>query len=712
MGLDGHVTDLDGVAALHELAATHHIDTEYWDWRGRRQTVGPDALREVLAALDVDASSPEACRRSLAEHRDRLEKAVLPPCLVLRAGDSSAIRLPEGARVELEDGGSLPVTAGAALPSELPLGYHRLVLDSGAGCPLIVTPARLEVLPALRRRRSWGLAVQLYSTPSAGSWGVGDLRDLRTLAEWTAGEHGADFVLINPVHAGDVVAPRNPSPYLPASRRFADPIYLRIEDLPEYATAPPADRTAVDALGAPLQGVRTDRVERDPAWAAKLAALELLHRRPAAPERAAAYAAYRDAQGEALDRFATWCVLCEQHGADWREWPADLHDPTATAVTNAAAEYADRVDLYRWSQWLLDEQLGAVQDAARTAGMGVGIVHDVAVGVSPAGADAWANQDVMASTVTVGAPPDAYSQRGQDWQQPPWRPDRLAETGYAPFREMFGTVLRHSGGLRVDHIIGLFRLWWIPLGRQALEGTYVHYDADALIGILALEAYRAGAVLVGEDLGNVPPEAHSSLLERGVLGTSILWFENDADGPVPAERWRELCLASVTTHDLPPTAGYLAGDHVRLRDRLGLLTRPAAEELAASAAEQQAWLDELRRVGLLDRDGGDGGEGGDGGGPGDPTDPTDPGREAVVLALHRYLARTPALLRCVALTDAVGERRTQNQPGTRDEYPNWRIPLAGPDSVPMTLEQVVADPRAARLLAVMAEPNAGQDQAG
>lgn len=676
--------DAAGIAALHELAAAFGVDTDYLDWRGEPRTVGADALREVLAALDIDASSAEACRRSLAGHQERIARAPLPACIVRRAGDDGPLPTRSAGRVELEQGRTLDVAAGAPLPADIPLGYHRLVLDGGVACPLIVTPRRLEVPPALRRRRAWGLTVQLYSAPSTRSWGIGDLADLRTLAQWTADEHGGDFVLINPVHAGDVVAPRNPSPYLPTSRRFADPLYLRIEDLPEYAAAPADVRAAVDALGAPLRDSRTAQVERDPAWAAKLAALELLHRLPAQPDRVAAYDAYREAQGAALDRFATWCVLCEQHGGDWRDWPAPLRDPAGPAVGQAADGHADRVDLYRWSQWLLDEQLGAVQDAARAAGMGVGIVHDVAVGVSPAGADAWANQDVMATTVTVGAPPDAYSQRGQDWQQPPWRPDRLAATGYAPFRDMFGTVLRHSGGLRVDHIIGLFRLWWIPRGRQALEGTYVHYDAEALIGILALEAYRAGAVLIGEDLGNVPPEARAHLNDRGVLGTSILWFENDADGPVPAERWRELCLASVTTHDLPPTAGFLAGDHVRLRDRLGLLTRPADEELAAATAEQQAWLDELRRVGLLG---------------------ADPSVEDTVLALHRYLARTPALLRCLALTDAVGERRTQNQPGTQDEYPNWRIPLAGPDGVPLTLEQVVTDPRAARLMRAMAGPD-------
>ena len=239
-------------------------------------------------------------------------------------------------------------------------------------------------------------------------------------------------------------------------------------------------------------------------------------------------------------------------------------------------------------------------------------MHDLAVGVSPHGADAWGLQSTYAGGITVGAPPDPYNQNGQDWNQPPWRPDRLAATAYAPFRQMVSTILRHAGGIRVDHVIGLFRLWWIPAGAGPTGGTYVRYDHEAMIGILALEAKRAGALVVGEDLGTVEPWVRTYLRERGILGTSILWFEFDWDGdqsPLAPEKWRELCLASVTTHDLPPTAAYLAGDHVRLRDRLGVLTRSLAEELAADEAERQAWLDNLtpaRAAERVRRRGGDG----------------------------------------------------------------------------------------------------------
>jgi 4-alpha-glucanotransferase len=341
------------------------------------------------------------------------------------------------------------------------------------------------------------------------------------------------------------------------------------------------------------------------------------------------------------------------------------------------------VEFQCWLQWLLDEQLAAAQQAGLRAGMSLGVMHDLAVGVHPYGADAWSLQDTYARGITVGAPPDPYNQNGQDWSQPPWRPDRLAETAYAPFRQMVATILRHAGGIRVDHVIGLFRLWWIPQGLGPTEGTYVRYDHEAMIGILALEAHRAEALVVGEDLGTVEPWVRDYLRERGILGTSILWFEFDFDGggaPLAAERWRELCLASVTTHDLPPTAAYLAGDHVRLRDSLGILTRPVEEELAVDARERQAWLDNLARYGLLP-------EGAD--------------EEQTLQALHRYLTLTPSRLLCVALTDLVGDRQAQNQPGTTDEYPNWRVPLTGPDGKPVALEDVLASPRVSALAAVL-----------
>lgn len=314
--------------------------------------------------------------------------------------------------------------------------------------------------------------------------------------------------------------------------------------------------------------------------------------------------------------------------------------------------------------------------------MTVGIVHDLAVGVHPQGSDVFGSP-CYAPHISVGAPPDAFNARGQDWGLPPWRPDVLAATGYAPFRSLLRGVFRYAGALRIDHVMGLFRLWWIPEGTPPAEGAYVSYDGEAMLAILVLEAHRAGALVIGEDLGTVEPRVRQELARRGVLGTSVLWFERDWEGggnPLAPQAWRADCLATVTTHDLPPTAAKLAGGHVELRDRLGLLTRPAELERAEDAADTAEWLELLDGLGLDTK-----------------------GEEAAVRALYAFLLRTPARLVGVWLPDAVGDRRPQNLPGTWDQYPNWRLPVADAAGRPLSLEELVSSPRANALLSAVGE---------
>jgi 4-alpha-glucanotransferase len=475
-----------------------------------------------------------------------------------------------------------------------------------------------------------------------------------------------------------------PSPYLPASRRFGNPIYLRIEDVDEYGDLAPAERDRVRALSLQARALSEDAtaLDRDTVWAAKREALQVLFGVRPSIGRIAEYGAYCDRESQGLIDFATWAAIADVHGPEWSKWPEELRDPRSSAVVAFRNENPDPVEFHCWLQWQLDDQLARTQARAKAAGMSLGVVHDLAVGVHPDGADAWALQDVLAQGIHVGAPPDAFNQQGQDWSQPPWRPNALAETGYAAWRDLVRAVMRHGGGLRIDHILGMFRLWWVTSPERPTEGTYVRYDHEALVGILVLEAHRAGVTVIGEDLGTVEPWVRAYLTERGILGTSVLWFERDAAGnPLSPERWRELCLATVTTHDLPPTAGYLAGDHVELRNQLGLLTRPVAEELAVDEAERDSWLNALRERHLLSN--------------------TDGDVERIVEALHRYVAHTPAKLVGVALTDAVGERRTQNQPGTTDEYPNWRVPLGGPDGQPILLEDLPNNHRLRRLIGAL-----------
>ncbi|KOV81354.1 4-alpha-glucanotransferase [Streptomyces sp. NRRL WC-3618] len=647
------------------------------------------ALVAVLAALGVDATTPDAVRAALATRERELAARLLPPTVVCGAdGTATALaHLPEGTRLRIR------TEQGEICDSVdlLPPGIHELdaLAPDGrtARAHLVVAPARLPTPTG----RSYGLLVQLYSLLSRRSWGMGDLGDLGELSDWAGRALGVGFVQVNPLHAAVPGAPTDPSPYRPSSRRFPDPVHLRVEAVPEFAyIQAPEDRERVRGLlerAGRLRESVLDKgalIDRDAVWELKREALELVCAVPLGPGRRAAYADFLARAGEALEDHATWCALAERHGSDWSRWPAGLQDPRSAETARARGELMDRVDFHSRLAWLTDTQLADAQRTARDAGMPVGIVHDLAVGVHPGGADAWAQQEYFAAGMSVGAPPDAFNARGQDWGLPPWRPDRLAESGYAPYRQLLRSLFGYAGALRIDHVMGLFRLWWVPQGLAPTEGAYVRYDAEVMLAVLALEASRAGAVVIGEDLGTVEPGVRETLHERGVLGTSVLWFERDWDGdgrPLPPDHWRADCLATVTTHDLPPTAARLTGEHVELRDRLGLLTNPLAEERADAAADTNEWLTLLSRLDLL----------------------KGAAEEAEIQAVHRYLLRTPARMIGVWLPDGVGDRRPQNLPGTWDQYPNWRLPIADAEGRPMTLEELAGSSRLWALMEVLRE---------
>ncbi|MFJ8773032.1 4-alpha-glucanotransferase [Streptomyces microflavus] len=733
---------------LSRLAALHGVATSYSPSPDVTVSVPDDTVIAVLAALGVDAGTPEDVRRSLvaAQARSRL----LPPTVVVWAGEPlppALTGLPPGSAVTVEpeqaDGppvpaltwtvpenasswkvpeadpsGSAPEAASSgrapeaassrsapeaaeattepgeprpAAPAgwtEPPYGVHRLHVRAPdhheATATLVVAPARVPQPPG----RTHGFLVQLYSLLSARSWGMGDLGDLADLAAWSGRTLGSGFVQVNPLHAAVPGKPTDPSPYRPSSRRFPDPVHLRVESVPEYGHV--RDRATLDDLrqdAAALSEAVLNKgalIDRDAVWELKRQALELIAEVPLTPGRRAAYCDFLAEQGQALEDHALWCALAEVHGPDWHSWPEPLRDPRSPGTARARADLLDRVDLHCRLAWLTATQLADAQRAAEDAGMEIGIVHDLAVGVHPAGADTWAQQDAFAHGMSVGAPPDAFNARGQDWGLPPWRPDVLAATGYAAFRGLLRGLLAHAGALRIDHVMGLFRLWWVPEGRPPTDGTYVAQDAEAMLAVLVLEAHRAGSAVVGEDLGTVEPGVREALARRGVLGTSVLWFERDWDGdgrPLAPEKWRRDCLATATTHDLPSTAARLTGDHVTLRHRLGLLTRPLDEELTADVTSTAEWLALLARLRMLPE--GDGDE------------------EAAVRAVHRFLLATPARMTGVWLPDTVGDRRPQNLPGTWDQYPNWRLPVADAEGHPVTLEEIAASPRLHALMEVL-----------
>ena len=611
---------------LSQRAGEAGVATSYLDWARRRVEVSPAAVEATLGLVG-------------------------PPgrAALITAGPS-----PVAGMLTLESGVTAFVNAGEPLPT----GVHLLA----DGTPVVVGPASLPA-PG---RRTWGWQVQLYQLRSARSWGIGDYADLCALAR-EMGARGADVLLVNPMHAVTPVLPIQPSPYFPSSRRFADQVAVAVDALPEYAAAPAAVRAEVDALRPPSGPL----IDRDAVWTAKRAAFALLlpdQVRPA-PE----------VDWTGLDGFAVFCALAERHGASWRAWPSRLRQPGPAA---AAAADPELVRLHRWIQQRAVEQLDAAQRAARDAGMAIGVVHDLAVGVDPVGADAWLLPGDLATGATVGAPPDPFGQLGQDWGFPPFRPGRLAETAYRPFRQVVRASLQHGGGLRVDHVMGLFRLWWVPVGLGAVNGTYVSYDHEAMLRVLVLEAARAGALVVGEDLGTVEPEVRRALDGAGVLGSAVLWFtrEEDEITPLPPARWRERAVASVSTHDLPTAYGFLADEQVRVRAKLGQLDRPVEEEEARVREERERLLAMMRAEGLAR--------------PGAPD-------SEVVLDMYRLLARTPSAVVLAMPADAVGDLRQPNLPGTLDQYPNWRLPLADPTGTEVTLETFLASPATATLIDVL-----------
>ncbi len=571
-----------------------------------------------------------------------------PAPLVTRPGAHLALGEPaSGASfgVLLEDGQE--VGLDPAQPVTLPLGYHRLHTDAGERT-LIVSPGSC-ILPD---RRAWGWTAQLYATRSWRSWGIGDLGDLATLTR-LARSQGAGFVLINPLHAGgSAVAdgPQQASPYFPSTRRFLDPLYLSVADV-DGAQLLDADLDRYATAGRALS--EEPRIDRDAAWRLKRAALrEVFDRTGAAGS--AGLADWRRARGPAIEQFAAWSVLTQRHGPSWRAWPDDVRRPDGSGVRELNTSAGEDLAFVAWLQWQLELQL-------RAAGTPLPVLQDLPVGVGPDGADAWAYQDVLADGATVGAPPDPFNLAGQDWGLPPFVPWRLRAAQYEPFIDCVRATIALAGGLRIDHVMGLFRLWWVPAGLDAAEGGYVRYPAADLLDIVALESHRAGAPVVGEDLGTVEPGVREDLTSRNVLSYRLLWFEADPPG-----RWPTSALAAVGTHDLPTVAGLWSGADL------------ADQRAAGVEADEQATV-RLRR--LLTDDAG-------------VPDSADAG--TAVDGAYRLLARAPSLLLAASLDDAVAHTTRPNLPGTVNDR-NWSTPL------PLVLEDLPDHPGVRHLAEILGD---------
>jgi len=586
------------------------VGETYIDAFGRELAIAHDVRSAVVAALGPEETGVGAV-------------AVVP----------RGARLPAAGEFTLEDGS--PLGHCESVPPDAPYGYHRL-RRTGADEQLIITgPGRCHLPPGLR---AWGWALQLATTRSSDSWGIGDLADLRELGAWSASA-GAGFLAVGPLGAPNPGPQPEPSPYYPSTRRFGNPLHLRVEEVPGAG----AVGGALAELAAAGRALNEDRrVDRGRVAALKMDALERIWQ--ATGDRTE-FEAWRAERGTALSRWAVFAVLSERLGAGWQRWPEPYRHPSGPGVARVAGEQAERVAFHAWVQWCFDRQL-------RAASVPLMRIADMPVGVDPGGFDAWDWQEQLALGVSVGAPPDRFNTAGQSWGLPPFIPGRLRAAAYRPFIETIRAQLRHAGGLRIDHVLGLFRLWWIPSGEDPSRGAYVRSHTDELLEILALESHRAGAVVIGEDLGTVPPGVRRELRRRRLLSTRLALFERG----LPAGYARS-SFAGITTHDLPTVAGIWSG--ADLADQAASGVRPDPEALRLLRAR-------LARAAGVD---------------------VDVSLDEVVTRLHERLAASPPMFVAATLEDALRVNERPNLPGTvapvRD---NWSL------SLPAPLEEVFGDP--------------------
>jgi 4-alpha-glucanotransferase len=606
------------------------IDATYLDAAGKKQRVSPESIEAIRSLIGYPPDAP----RSLFDE----------PVKVVRYGEP--LELPGQAELRLEDGTTMSL--GERLPSDVPVGYHELAPRSRpASTKLIVTPACCH-LPS--KLRTWGWSVQVYATRSRSSWGIGDLGDLRRLGEW-AKSVGAGMLLINPLNAALPVPSQEASPYSPSSRRYRNPLYLRIEEVPGI------ERIEADLrqLTAEAHGLNEERtVDRDRVFQLKMDALRRLW---ALFREDPDFDRFQQDEGSSLDRFAVFNVLVEEHGDDWRQWPSDYRRPDTGAIQRFAQEHAARVRFHKWVQWLIDRQLARA--AAST-----GLMQDLPIGFSPNGADAWAWQELVALDCSIGAPPDLYNAQGQNWGLPPFIPHQLRRVAYEPLIQTIRAAMRHASGLRIDHVMGLFRLWWVPSEMTPTQGAYVRYPADDLLGIIALESQRAGAVVVGEDLGTVEEGVRERMAECNMLSYRLLWFEDSAPVDYP-----EKSLAAVTTHDLPTLAGIWTGADVELQSRSGLDPDKAAAETLRKKMVQISGLDPHADV------------------------------ETAAIRTFEQLAVAPSVIVMVSMEAACLSPERPNMPGAEGAYPNWSL------AIPLSIEEIETAPFPRRLAEILSRRN-------
>ncbi|MCS7315804.1 MAG: 4-alpha-glucanotransferase [Bryobacterales bacterium] len=698
---------------LERAAALWGILPEYEDVRGVRHRASRRTRIAILKALGVPADDSQALGKAIENRLLEQWQKLLPETLVVLEGSElfslrvadheregklrivvrredgwrqqrevALTDLPETARAEVA--GRTFVELAAPLPPDLPLGYHELSVSVRAGRRRRAARARLMVCPQRvyeparldGGRRAAGLAISLYALRSARNWGCGDFTDLQALIDWLADETGVSFVGLNPMHAIANRQPYNTSPYLPSSVYYRNPLYLDVERLEDFQKSPRAQRWfRRPEVQREIHELRAaELVEYERVWALKLHALKRAFawflrsewRRDSSSARQ--FRAWCQREGDLLERFAVYCALEEwirtRHPGVWvwPDWPVQYRDPQSPAVREFRKKHWRSVLFHCWLQWQTDRQLAAAHEHALRRGLALGLYHDLALATDRCGADFWAYRSLFVSGCRVGAPPDDFSPNGQDWSFPPVDPDRLRRDGYRFFLEAIRKNCTHGGALRLDHVMRLFRLYWIPEGHTAVEGAYLRQPHEELLPILALESVRNRVVIIGEDLGTVSPEIRSELARWGLLGYRVPYFEKHPDGRFRRpDQYPEQSLVCSTTHDLPTLAGFWLCRDIEARRRAGLVDEETAcRQLAERQADKQRLLELLHELGLL---------------------PAWFPRRAELAPewggeLHNAMVGLVSIsasrLMVLTMEDLFKETDQQNLPASTWQYPNWR----------------------------------------
>lgn len=702
----------DPDAALKALCEACGVATGYHEISGRWVETPRETLIHLLETLGVRAASAGDFETALRELEHARWTRALEPVHLIEAGcggPAIGLRLPETRleavlewRLVLESGearagrcrvGELPTSEEHPvdgvrhhvrwlhLGEALPAGYHRLRVTQDAAVDalealVVSAPVRCWRPEGFDRgERAWGLAVQLYALRSADDWGIGDFGTLAQLVDFAAAR-GADLIGLNPLHALFPDEPARASPYSPSSRCWLNPVYIDVEAVPDVRhDGALRQRIAAQGFQDRLAALRaTELVDHPGVVAVKLEILRLAWQRFVREELAArsarglAFRAFQQEGGGALRRFALFEAIQSRLHADdeatwgWPAWPEALRDPASPAVLDFESAHRDEIEFREYLQWLAATQLAGVAARCASLGMRIGLYRDLAVSVDPGGADVWTGRAHYAADTGIGAPPDDFNRQGQDWGLPPSLPGRLRELGHAPFIRALRANMRDAGALRIDHVMQLMRLFWVPRGRGPSAGGYVGYPLDELAAIVALESHRNRCMVIGEDLGTVPDPVRRMMERRGMLAYRLLYFERSGDGQFVAPGALPTdALVAASTHDLPTLAAWWSGEDVALREALGLLPPefPAPRLLAERA------LDRARLLRALALDG---------------NEADAPMNAGLSAAIHRHLASAPCCLMTVQLEDLLGVTAQANLPGTVDAHPNWRRRL------PVTVE--------------------------